>query len=61
MSGSPASKVMTISVLISIVSILFPFGVSCSKPPQPRPDFSVSYVSGERSWRIPLRYSTTHC
>jgi len=38
---------MTISVLISIVSILFPFGVSCSKPPQPTADFSVSYVSGE--------------
>ena len=47
MSGSSASKVMTISVLISIVSILFPFGVSCSKPPQPTADFSVSYVSGE--------------
>ena len=54
MSGSPASKVMTISVLISIVSILFPFGVSCSKPPQPRPDFSVSYVSGERLLEDPI-------
>ena len=47
MSGSSASKVMTISVLISIVSILFPFGVSCSRPPKPTADFSVSYVSGE--------------
>jgi PKD repeat protein len=54
MSGSPARKVITASVLIAIISILVSLSVSCSKPPRPRPDFSVSYVSGERLLEDPI-------
>jgi PKD repeat protein len=47
MSGSPAKKVITIGVVIAIIALLVPFSVSCSKPPRPVADFTVSYVSGE--------------
>jgi PKD repeat protein len=47
MSGSPARKVITFSVLIAIVAIIVPFSISCSKPPAPVAAFSVSYVSGD--------------
>ncbi|MBN2100063.1 MAG: PKD domain-containing protein [Dehalococcoidia bacterium] len=46
MSGYPARKVITFSVLIAIIAIFVPFSISCSKPPAPVAAFSVSYVSG---------------
>jgi len=47
MSGSPARRIITLSVLIAIVAILVPLSVSCSKPPLPTADFTYSYVSGQ--------------
>jgi len=54
MSGSPARKVIAFSALIAIIAILLPFGISCSKPPPPSPDFGVSYVSGVRLLEDPI-------
>jgi PKD repeat protein len=47
MSGCPAKKIITIGAVIAIIALLFPFSVSCSKPPAPIAAFKVSYVSGE--------------
>jgi PKD repeat protein len=54
MSGSPARKIITFSALIAIIAVLVPFSVSCSKPPRPTADFSVSWVSGERLLEDPI-------
>jgi PKD repeat protein len=54
MSGSRAKKVITIGVVIAIIALLVPFSISCSKPPQPTADFTVSYVSGELLIRDPV-------
>jgi PKD repeat protein len=48
MSGSPARKIISFGVLIATIATLVAFSVSCSKPPRPTADFTVSYVSGER-------------
>ena len=47
MSGTPARKFFTIAVVIAVVAILVPFGVSCSKPPAPTAAFNVTYVTGQ--------------
>ena len=54
MFGCPARRILSISVLITFVALLIPSSVSCSKPPRPSPDFSVSYVSGERLLEDPI-------
>ncbi|MBN2100062.1 MAG: PKD domain-containing protein, partial [Dehalococcoidia bacterium] len=54
MSGSPARRVITFVALITLIAVLVPFGISCSNPPPPSPDFSVSYVSGERLLEDPI-------
>ena len=46
MSGCPAKKIIAVGAVIAIIAVLVPFSVSCSKPPAPVADFSVSYVSG---------------
>ena len=46
-SGTPARKSFTIAVVIAVIAILVPFSVSCSKPPAPTADFTVTYVSGQ--------------
>jgi PKD repeat protein len=48
MSGCPAKKIITVGAVIAIIALLFPFSVSCSKPPAPIAAFSIGYVSGER-------------
>jgi PKD repeat protein len=53
-SGYLAKKAIDFSMLIAIIAVLVPFSVSCSKPPRPSPDFSVSYVSGERLLEDPI-------
>lgn len=47
MSGSPARRIISMVVLITIVALLIPSSISCSKPPVPTAAFTVSYVSGE--------------
>jgi PKD repeat protein len=53
-SGTPAGKFFTIAVVIAVIAILVPFGVSCSKPPAPVAAFDVSYVSGELLMTDPI-------
>ena len=45
---------MTIGLVITIVVLLVPFSVSCSKPPAPTAAFTVSYVSGNLLTEGPL-------
>jgi hypothetical protein len=52
--GCPARRILSISVLITFVALLIPSSVSCSRAPRPSPDFSVSYVSGERLLEDPI-------
>jgi PKD repeat protein len=54
MSGSPVRKIITFGVLITVIAVLVPFSVSCSKPPRPTADFTFSYVSGERLLEDPI-------
>jgi len=54
MSGCLAKKGITFGVVIAIIALLFPFSVSCSKPPAPTAAFTVSYVSGERLLEDPI-------
>lgn len=54
MSGSPARRVIAFAALITIIAVLVPSGISCSNPAPPSPDFSVSYVSGERLLEDPI-------
>jgi len=42
-----ARRIIGMSVLTTVVAMLIPSSISCSKPPRPTADFSVSYVSGE--------------
>jgi PKD repeat protein len=54
MSGCPAKKIITVGAVIAIIALLFPFSVSCSKPPAPTAAFTVSYVSGELLMEDPI-------
>ena len=54
MSGCPAKKIITVCAVIAIIALLFPFSVSCSKPPPPIAAFSVTYVSGELLMEDPI-------
>jgi len=54
MSGCPAKKIITVGAVIAIIALLFPFSVSCSKPPPPIAAFKVSYVSGELLMEDPI-------
>jgi len=54
MSGCPAKKIITVGAVIAIIALLFPFSVSCSKPPPPIAAFTVSYVSGEILMEDPI-------
>ncbi|MDM7999620.1 MAG: PKD domain-containing protein [Dehalococcoidia bacterium] len=46
MSGSLTRKIMAAGLLLTALTILFPFSASCSKPPRPTADFTFDYVSG---------------
>ena len=45
---------MTIGLVITIVVLLVPFSVSCSKPPAPTAAFAASYVSGQHFLEEPI-------
>jgi len=54
MPGSHVRKIITLAALVTLVGVLVPFSVSCSKPPRPTADFTISYVSGVRLIADPI-------
>lgn len=47
MSVRTTKSVAAVIMVIAIIALLFPFGVSCNKPPAPKAGFAIGYVSGE--------------